>query len=40
MNTEVDNFTMNEAIEAIDKLIRQDKNGYVVTQNIYKIVKL
>lgn len=40
MNTKVDNFTMNEAIEAIDRLIQQDKNGYVVTPNIDHIVRL
>lgn len=40
MNTEVDNFTMDEAIEAIDRLIQQDKNSYVVTPNIDHIVRL
>lgn len=40
MNTQVDNYTMEEAIDAIDRLICQDKNGYVVTPNIDHIVKL
>ena len=40
MNTEIDNYTMEEAIDAIDRLICQDKNGYVVTPNIDHIVKL
>ena len=40
MNTEVDNYTMDEAVDAIDKLIQRDNNGYVVTPNIDHIVKL
>lgn len=40
MNTEIDNYTMDEAVEAIDQLIGQNKNGYVVTPNIDHIVKL
>lgn len=40
MNTNVDNYTMVEAIDAIDKLIQEDKNGYVVTPNVDHIVKL
>lgn len=40
MNTQIDNYTMEEAIDAIDRLICQDKNGYVVTPNIDHIVKL
>ena len=40
MNTEIDNYTMDEAVDAIDRLIQKDKNGYVVTPNIDHIVKL
>lgn len=31
MNTEIDNLTMDEALVEIDKLIRENKNAYVVT---------
>lgn len=40
MNTEVDNLTMEETLLAIDDLIRQNKNAYVVTPNVDHIVKL
>lgn len=40
MNIDVDNYTMAEAIDAIDELIQQNKNGYVVTPNVDHIVKL
>ena len=40
MNTEIDNLTMNEALQAIDTLIQQNKNAYVVTPNIDHIVQL
>lgn len=40
MNTEIDNLTMKETIDEIDKLIKKDKNAYVVTPNIDHIVKL
>lgn len=40
MNTDIDNYTMAEAIDAIDELIQQNKNGYVVTPNVDHIVKL
>lgn len=40
MNTEVDNLTMDEALSAIDELIRENKNAYVVTPNVDHIVKL
>lgn len=40
MNTEIDNLTMNEALEAIDMLIQQKKNAYVVTPNVDHIVQL
>lgn len=40
MNTEIDNLTMEEALDAIDDLIRQNKNAYVVTPNVDHIVQL
>lgn len=40
LNTEVDNITMDEAIEEIDKLIINRKPSYVVTPNVDHIVKL
>lgn len=40
MNTEVDNLTMDETLEAIDLLIQKDKNAYVVTPNVDHIVQL
>lgn len=40
MNTEIDNLTMKETIDEIDKLIKEDKNAYVVTPNVDHIVKL
>ena len=40
MNTEIDNLTMQEALEAIDKLIREAKSAYVVTPNVDHIVQL
>ena len=40
MNTEIDNLTMKETIDEIDKLIKKDKNSYVVTPNVDHIVKL
>ena len=40
MNTEVDNLTMKEALREIDKLVKQNKNAYVVTPNVDHIVQL
>jgi len=40
MNTEIDNLTMSEALSAIEDLIQQRKNAYVVTPNVDHIVKL
>lgn len=40
LNTEVDNITMGEAIEQIDKLIINRRPSYVVTPNVDHIVKL
>lgn len=40
LNIEVDNLTMDEALEKIDKLIIDKKPSYVVTPNVDHIVKL
>lgn len=40
LNIKVDNLTMSEAIERIDKLILKKKPSYVVTPNVDHIVKL
>lgn len=40
LNIEIDNLTMNEAIERIDNLILNKKASYVVTPNVDHIVKL
>lgn len=40
MNTEIDNLTMDETLQAIDNLIKQKKNAYVVTPNVDHIVQL
>ena len=40
MNTEIDNLTMQEALETIDALIEENKNAYVVTPNVDHIVQL
>ena len=40
LNIEVDNFTMDEAIKTIDKLIINRKPSYVVTPNVDHIVKI
>lgn len=40
MNTEIDNLTMQEALEEIDKLIHTKKGSYVVTPNVDHIVQL
>jgi N-acetylglucosaminyldiphosphoundecaprenol N-acetyl-beta-D-mannosaminyltransferase len=40
MNTEIDNLTMSETLEAIDLLIQQNRNAYVVTPNADHIVQL
>ena len=40
MNTEIDNLTMRETIDEIDKLIKENKSAYVVTPNVDHIVKL
>lgn len=40
LNTEVDNLTMDEAIERIDELVISKKPSYVVTPNVDHIVKL
>lgn len=40
MNTEIDNLTMQETLEAINQLIQEDKSAYVVTPNVDHIVQL
>ena len=40
MNTGIDNLTMQEALEAIDRLIQEKKCAYVVTPNVDHIVQL
>lgn len=40
LNIEIDNLSMDESIEYIDKLIKRKKNSYVVTPNVDHIVKL
>ena len=40
LNIEIDNLSMDESIDYIDKLIKRKKNSYVVTPNVDHIVKL
>lgn len=40
MNTQLDNLTMDEALEAMDALIQADCSAYVVTPNVDHIVRL
>lgn len=40
MNTEIDNLTMQQALEEIDRLIKEKKCAYVVTPNVDHIVQL
>lgn len=40
LNTNIDNLTMDEAIEKIDNLIKKKNSSYVVTPNVDHIVKL
>jgi len=40
LNTEVDNLTMEESLEAIENIIKKRKPSYIVTPNIDHIVKL
>ncbi len=40
LNTQIDNLTMNEAVENITKLIEDKNNSYVVTPNLDHIVML
>lgn len=40
MNTEIDNLTMDETLDAIDNLIKEDNCSYVVTPNVDHIVQL
>ena len=40
MNTEIDNLTMDEALQRIEQLIKENRNAYVVTPNVDHIVQL
>ena len=40
MNIEIDNLTMAETLQCIDKLIQEDKKSYVVTPNVDHLVQL
>ncbi len=40
MNTEIDNLTMGETLDCIERLISEDKNSYVVTPNVDHIIRL
>lgn len=40
MNTEIDDLTMDETMDAIDSLIKEDNCSYVVTPNVDHIVQL
>lgn len=40
MNTEIDNLTMEETLQAIDTLIQENMSAYVVTPNVDHIVQL
>ncbi|MDT9337169.1 WecB/TagA/CpsF family glycosyltransferase [Clostridium perfringens] len=40
LNTEVDNLTMEEAIDEAEKLLLENKTSYIVTPNVDHIVKL
>lgn len=40
MNTEIDNITMDEALDRIDELICENHHSYVVTPNVDHIVQL
>ncbi len=40
MNTEIDNLTMDEALNRIDELILEKRNAFVVTPNVDHIIQL
>lgn len=40
LNIEVDNLSMDEAVNEIDKLVKRKKPSYVVTPNVDHIIKL
>lgn len=40
MNTEIDNLTMEETLQAIEHLVQENKSAYVVTPNVDHIVQL
>lgn len=40
MNTEIDNLTMDETLQAVEQLIKENRSAYVVTPNVDHIVQL
>jgi len=40
MNIEIDNLTMSETLDSIERIIQENKNAYVVTPNVDHIVQL
>ena len=40
LNISVDDLSMNEAVEAVDKLVKAKENAYVVTPNVDHIIKV
>lgn len=40
MNTEIDNLTMDETLERVDRLVHEEKNAFVVTPNVDHIIQL
>ena len=40
MNTEIDNLTMDETLQTIEYLIKENRGAYVVTPNVDHIVQL
>ena len=40
MNTEIDNLTMEETLQAVAQLIQENRSAYVVTPNVDHIVQL
>ncbi len=40
MNTKIDNLTMQETLQEVDRLVQKEKGAYVVTPNVDHIVRL
>jgi N-acetylglucosaminyldiphosphoundecaprenol N-acetyl-beta-D-mannosaminyltransferase len=40
LNTEIDNITMDEALESVDKMIQTGSFHYIITPNVDHIIKL